>query len=70
MSDLVGNPEDPFSQNEAHILILISKSRHLNALLASEVVQPGLCLTWSEIHKTGFLRARLIVSSADTEELP
>ena len=39
MYDLVGNPEDPFSHNEAHI--------------KSVAEQAGLCLTWSETEPGG-----------------
>ena len=38
---------------------LLSKSEILSVLLFSEAVQPGLCQTWSETPKTGFLRTRL-----------
>ena len=38
-------------------LLPISK---ISSLLSSEVVQPGLCQTWSKIPKTGFLTMRLM----------
>ena len=44
MSDLVGNPEDRFSHNEAHIITNVSKSEVSSLLLSSVAVQPGSCL--------------------------
>ena len=49
MSDLVGNPEDRFSHNEAQ----------LETASQSLAEQVGLCRTWSETPKTGFLTTRL-----------
>ena len=39
---------------------LLPKSESLSLYLFSEAVQPGLCRTWSETPKTGFLTTRLI----------
>ena len=39
---------------------LLSKSKILSLWPSSVAVQPGLCGTWSEIPKTGFLTTRLI----------
>ena len=39
---------------------LLSKSEISSLYSSSVVVQPGLCGTWSETPKTGFLRTRLI----------
>ena len=39
---------------------LLPKSEILSLKLFSEAVQSGLCQTWSETPKTGFLRTRLI----------
>ena len=38
---------------------LLLKSGISSSLLFSELVQPGLCRTWSETPKTGFLASRL-----------
>ena len=59
MSDLVRNPEDRFSQNEAHIIFSfhIQNVKHQTSLIAEQV---GLCSTWSETPETGFLETRLI----------
>ena len=38
---------------------LLSKSEFSNLLPSSVAVQAGLCRTWSETPKTGFLRTRL-----------
>ena len=38
-------------------------------LLSSVTVQPGLCMTWSETPKTGFLITRLIYKSLDEFEI-
>ena len=43
---------------------LLPKSEISSLLLSSIPVQPGLCRTWSEILKTGFLATRLIFSSS------
>ena len=40
---------------------LLSKSEISSLLSSSVAVQPGLCRTWSETPKTGFLRTRLIL---------
>ena len=40
---------------------LLSKSKISSLLPYSVTVQPGLCQTWSETPKTGFLRTRLIL---------
>ena len=45
MSDLVGNPEDRFSHNEAHFEPLE---------LASVAVHASLCLIWLDTLTTGF----------------
>ena len=37
---------------------------------SSVAVQPGLCGTWSETPKTGFLRTRLILNYSAREETP
>ena len=39
---------------------LLLKSEISSLYPSSVVVQPGLCRTWSETPKTGFLRTRLI----------
>ena len=39
---------------------LLSKSKMLGLQLSCVALQPGLCQTWSETRKTGFLRMRLI----------
>ena len=39
---------------------LLSKSEISSLWLSSVAVQPGLCVTWSETPKTGFLTTRLI----------
>ena len=39
---------------------LLSKSEISSLYQSSVVVQPGLCQTWLEIPKTGFLTMRLI----------
>ena len=39
---------------------LLLKSEISSFYLFSELVQAGLCRTWSEIPKTGFLASRLI----------
>ena len=41
---------------------LLPKSEISSLLAFSVTVQPGLCRTWSETPKTGFLRTRLIYS--------
>ena len=41
---------------------LVLKSEISSLYPSSVVVQPGLCRTWSETPKTGFLRTRLIYS--------
>ena len=41
------------------IIPLISKSKISSIETYSVAVQPGLCGTWSETPKTGFLRTRL-----------
>ena len=40
---------------------LLPKYKILSLLPSSVAVQPGLCRTWSEIPKTGFLTTRLIL---------
>ena len=42
------------------IISLVSKSEISSLYLASVAVQAGLCLTWSQTPKTGFLVTRLI----------
>ena len=44
-------------------LPLLPKSEISILQPSSVVVQPGLCRTWSETRKTGFLRTRLIYKS-------
>ena len=39
---------------------LLPKSENINLWLSSVLLQPGLCQTWSETPKTGFLITRLI----------
>ena len=46
---------------------LLSKSEISILRPSSVVVQPDLCGTWSETPKTGFLRMRVISSSAFLE---
>ena len=41
---------------------LLSKSEISSLQPSSVAVQPGLCGTWSETPKAGFLRTRLILS--------
>ena len=41
---------------------LLPKSESSSLLPSPVVVQPGLCRTWSETPKTGFLTTRLIFS--------
>ena len=41
-------------------ILLLSKSEISSLKASSVAVQPGLCQTWSETPKTGFLRTRLI----------
>ena len=52
---------------------LLAKSKISRLKLSSVVVQPGLCWTWSETPKTGFLRTRLnlgmINRSAKSDQL-
>ena len=43
-------------------ITLLSKSEISSLYSSSVAVQPGLCLTWSETLKTGFLRTRPIGS--------
>ena len=43
VSDLVGNPEDRFSQNEAHILSLVSFSKNTSLQLVPVDAHAGLC---------------------------
>ena len=40
---------------------LLSKSKISSLWLSSVAAQPGLCQTWSETPKTGFLTSRLII---------
>ena len=44
-------------------IFLLSKSEISRLYPSSVAVQPGLCLTWSETPKTGFLTTRLISNS-------
>ena len=44
---------------------LLSKSEISSLYSSSVAVQPGLCQTWSQTPKTGFLRTRLILKPAD-----
>ena len=44
---------------------LLLKSEISSLKPSSEAVQPGLCVTWSETLKTGFLRTRLILAYAN-----
>ena len=43
MSDLVGNPEDRFSQNEAHIKVLNLGTPQINALSNLKLKEIVLC---------------------------
>ena len=43
---------------------LLSKSKISRLLPSSVTAQPGLCRTWSETPKTGFLRTRLMCSDS------
>ena len=42
------------------IIPLLSKYKISSLWLSSVIAQPGLCGTWSETQKTGFLTLRLI----------
>ena len=42
------------------VIPLLPKYEISSLLLSSVAAQPGLCRTWSEIRKTGFLTTRLI----------
>ena len=44
---------------------LLSESEISSLWPYSVIAQPGLCQTWSETPKTGFLRTRLIILSND-----
>ena len=46
---------------------LLSKSEISSLCPSSVAVQPGLCRTWPEIPKTGFLRTRLIYKLSEIE---
>ena len=46
---------------------LLSKSEILSLYPSSVVVQLGLCQTWSETTKTGFLTTRLILKEIQQE---
>ena len=46
---------------------LLSKSEISSFYPSSDVVQTGLCGTWSETPKTGFLRTRLICISTNNK---
>ena len=46
----------------ARTIPLLSKYKISSFWLSSVAVQPGLCWTWSETPKTGFLTTRLILS--------
>ena len=50
-----------FGYSDSTIPLLL-KSEISNVYLFSELVQVGLCRTWSETPKTGFLASRLIYS--------
>ena len=45
------------------IIPLVSITKNLSLMLASVAVQAGLCLTWSQTPKTGFLVTGLICIS-------
>ena len=47
-------------RNTDRQLPLLFKSKISSLLLSSLTVQPGLCRTWSETPKTGFLTTRLL----------
>ena len=47
---------------------LLPKSEISSLQPSSVAVQPGLCGTWSDTPKTGFLRTRLIVSVCKSEQ--
>ena len=54
---------------------LLSKSEISSLMASSVVVEPGLCWTWSETPKTGFLTTRLIlgrdvIKTLQTKYLP
>ena len=49
---------------------LLPKSEISSLLAFSVVVQPGLCQTWSETPKTGFLRTRLRVIAVHLWAVP
>ena len=48
---------------------LLLKSEISSPLPSSVIVQPGLCQTWSETQKTGFLTTRLIFSGHSLYEI-
>ena len=50
MSDLVGNPEDRFSQNEAHLKFAL-KGTHFNLLLLQLLLCHVAALKSSPIHR-------------------
>ena len=52
------------------IIHLISISEISSLYLASVAAQAGLCLTWSQIPKTGFLVTRLILFTGDEVRPP
>ena len=49
-------------QNTDSTIPLLPKSEISSIQPSSVVVQPGLCGTWSETPKTGFLATKLILS--------
>ena len=47
---------------------LLSKSEISSLKASSVAVQPGLCGTWSETPKTGFLRTRLMYTALEQRQ--
>ena len=48
-------------------IILLLKSEIPSLWLSSVFLQPGLCPTWSDTQKTGFVVIRLILSGQQTQ---
>ena len=72
-ADQPGHPCNLFSAVVNHcldsIIPLVSISETSSLYLASLAAQAGLCLTWSQTPKTGFLSTRLILCQTDVKQL-